>query len=72
MGYHVADASKLKWEERPPAVEGQAPRRAADALALVHAQTGCRDFRVRFPKKRIITARLQNTQTGRIEREIPV
>jgi mannose-6-phosphate isomerase-like protein (cupin superfamily) len=30
MGYHVADAAKLEWEERPPAVEGQTPRRAAD------------------------------------------
>src|SRR5216117_3758195 len=30
MGYHVADASKLEWEDRPPAVEGQAPRQAAD------------------------------------------
>jgi mannose-6-phosphate isomerase-like protein (cupin superfamily) len=29
MGYHVADASKLEWEDRP-AVEGQAPRQAAD------------------------------------------
>ena len=41
MGYHVADASKLKWEERPPAVEGQAPRRAADvttAAELKHSR----------------------------------
>lgn len=30
MGYHVADASKFEWEDRPPAVEGQAPRQAAD------------------------------------------
>jgi mannose-6-phosphate isomerase-like protein (cupin superfamily) len=30
MGYHVADASELEWEERPPALEGQAPRQAAD------------------------------------------
>jgi mannose-6-phosphate isomerase-like protein (cupin superfamily) len=30
VGYHVADASKLEWEERPPGVEGQAPRHAAD------------------------------------------
>ena len=28
MGYHVADASAAKWEERP--LEGQADRRAAD------------------------------------------
>ena len=26
MGFHVADASKLDWEERPPAIEGQPPR----------------------------------------------
>ena len=30
MAYHVADASKLDWEERPPVVEGQQPRKAAD------------------------------------------
>lgn len=30
MGYHVADARVIEWEERPPAVEGQAPRQAAD------------------------------------------
>jgi mannose-6-phosphate isomerase-like protein (cupin superfamily) len=30
VGYRVADASKLEWEERPPAVEGMAPRQAAD------------------------------------------
>jgi mannose-6-phosphate isomerase-like protein (cupin superfamily) len=30
MGYHVADASTMDWEERPPAVEGQQPRQAAD------------------------------------------
>ena len=30
MGYHVADGAKLEWEERSPAVEGQAPRHAAD------------------------------------------
>jgi mannose-6-phosphate isomerase-like protein (cupin superfamily) len=30
VGYHVADGSKLDWEERPPAVEGQEPRQAAD------------------------------------------
>ena len=33
MGYHVADASKLEWEERPPGAEGQAPRQAADVTA---------------------------------------
>jgi mannose-6-phosphate isomerase-like protein (cupin superfamily) len=35
MGYHVADASELEWEERPPAVEGQAPRQAADVTTAV-------------------------------------
>ena len=30
MGYHVADASKLDWEERPPVVEGQQPRQSAN------------------------------------------
>jgi mannose-6-phosphate isomerase-like protein (cupin superfamily) len=33
VGYHVADAVKLDWEERPPAVEGQQPRQAADVTA---------------------------------------
>lgn len=33
MGYHVADASTIEWEERPPAVEGQKPRHAADVTA---------------------------------------
>jgi mannose-6-phosphate isomerase-like protein (cupin superfamily) len=30
VGYHVADAAAVDWEERPPAVAGQAPRQAAD------------------------------------------
>src|SRR5881396_968689 len=30
MGYHVADGVGLDWQERPPAVEGQQPRQAAD------------------------------------------
>jgi mannose-6-phosphate isomerase-like protein (cupin superfamily) len=30
VAYHVADGARLTWEERPPAAEGQAPRRAAD------------------------------------------
>jgi mannose-6-phosphate isomerase-like protein (cupin superfamily) len=33
VGYHVADASTIEWEERPPAVEGQQPRRIADVTA---------------------------------------
>ena len=41
MSYHVADASSLEWEERPPAAEGLAPRLAADvttAAALRHSR----------------------------------
>ncbi len=37
MGYRVVDASSAEWEERPPAVEGQQPRRfveVTDAAAL--------------------------------------
>jgi mannose-6-phosphate isomerase-like protein (cupin superfamily) len=30
VGYRVADARVIEWEERAPAVEGQAPRQAAD------------------------------------------
>jgi len=30
VGYHVADAEQLDWEERPPAAEGLKPRQAAD------------------------------------------
>ena len=33
MGYHVADATRLNWEERPPAVEGQKPRLAAEVTS---------------------------------------
>jgi len=38
VGYHVADASKLKWEERPPAVEGQQPRQAADITSAARLE----------------------------------
>ncbi len=41
MGYHVADASTIEWQERPPAVEGQQPRQAADvtsAAELKHSR----------------------------------
>jgi len=41
MGFHVADARQLNWEERPPAVEGQKPRLAADvtsAASLTHSR----------------------------------
>jgi mannose-6-phosphate isomerase-like protein (cupin superfamily) len=30
VAYHVVDGARLEWEERPPGVEGQQPRRAAD------------------------------------------
>jgi len=33
VGYHVADASTITWEERAPAVEGQEPRQAADVTS---------------------------------------
>jgi mannose-6-phosphate isomerase-like protein (cupin superfamily) len=38
MGYQVADASKLEWAERPPVVEGQAPRFAADVTSAAGLQ----------------------------------
>jgi mannose-6-phosphate isomerase-like protein (cupin superfamily) len=41
VGYHVADASSVDWEERAPAVEGQKPRHAADmttAASLKHSR----------------------------------
>jgi mannose-6-phosphate isomerase-like protein (cupin superfamily) len=38
VGYHVADAAKLDWEERPPAVEGQEPRQAADVTTSAGLQ----------------------------------
>jgi mannose-6-phosphate isomerase-like protein (cupin superfamily) len=42
VAYHVADAAKLQWDERPPAVEGQEPRRAADvtSAAELHHSRG--------------------------------
>ena len=33
MAYHVVDGARLDWEDRPPAVEGQQPRQAADITA---------------------------------------
>src|SRR5690348_1488643 len=41
MGYYVADAARIEWEERPPAVEGQQPRKLADvttAASLQHSR----------------------------------
>ena len=49
-----------------------ASRGTAYALALVHAQTGRRNFRVRLSEKRTVTARFQNGQTRWIERKVPV
>ena len=43
MGWHVADASKIEWGERPPAVEGQATRGYAEiteAAALQKSRGG--------------------------------
>jgi mannose-6-phosphate isomerase-like protein (cupin superfamily) len=44
VGYHVADAADVDWEERAPAVEGQAPRQAAD----VTTAAGLRQSRARL------------------------
>ena len=38
MGYHVADGATLDWQERPPAVEGQQPRQAADVTSAASLQ----------------------------------
>jgi mannose-6-phosphate isomerase-like protein (cupin superfamily) len=41
VGYHVADAAQLEWEERPPTAEGDQPRQAADitsAAQLKHSR----------------------------------
>jgi mannose-6-phosphate isomerase-like protein (cupin superfamily) len=41
VGFHVADAERIDWEERPPAVEGQQPRQLADittAASLQHSR----------------------------------
>src|SRR5262249_44923146 len=48
-----------------------ASRQATDALALVHAYTGRRDFRERLAEKRVVTAGLQNRQASRVEWKIP-
>ena len=36
MAYHVADATKVEWGERPPAAEGQAPRTYAEITDEAH------------------------------------
>ena len=41
MGYHVADAAQIEWEDRAPAAEGEQPRQAADittAAELKHSR----------------------------------
>src|SRR5919197_6590996 len=44
MGYHVADATDLQWEERASPVEGQQPRQAADLTTAA----GLRQSRARL------------------------
>jgi mannose-6-phosphate isomerase-like protein (cupin superfamily) len=38
VAYHIADASKLEWEDRPAGAEGLAPRRAADVTSAAELQ----------------------------------
>jgi len=38
VGYHVADASHIEWEDRQPAVEGHQPRQAADVTSAAELQ----------------------------------
>src|SRR5215467_12762025 len=49
-----------------------ASRRTTDTLALVHTQTGCRDFSVCFPQKRVVAAGFENGQPGWIEWEVAI
>src|SRR5947209_18235693 len=49
-----------------------APRRAADALAFMHAQTGRCDLGECLAQKRIESARFQTCQAGRIERLVAI
>jgi quercetin dioxygenase-like cupin family protein len=50
VGYHVVDASKTDWEERPPAVEGQEPRRYAEVTDLAELKNS-RARLWRYPPK---------------------
>ena len=50
MGYHVADASKVEWDERPPTVEGDASRLAADVTAAAELKHSRARF-WRYPPK---------------------
>jgi mannose-6-phosphate isomerase-like protein (cupin superfamily) len=38
VGYHVADATSIDWEERPPAVEGHEPRQYAEITSAASLQ----------------------------------
>jgi mannose-6-phosphate isomerase-like protein (cupin superfamily) len=38
VGYHVADATSIDWEERPPAAEGQEPRQYAEITTAASLQ----------------------------------
>jgi quercetin dioxygenase-like cupin family protein len=50
VGYHVVDVSKTDWEERPPAVEGQEPRRYAEVTDLAELKNS-RARLWRYPPK---------------------
>ncbi len=50
MGYHVVDAAKVDWEERPPAIEGQEPRKYAEVTDLASLQSS-RARIWRYPSK---------------------
>lgn len=50
MGYHVADASTIEWEHRPPAVEGQQPRQYAEITDLASLKSS-RARLWRYPPK---------------------
>ena len=50
VGYHVADASTVEWEHRPPAVEGQQPRQIVDVTELASLQNS-RGRLWRYPPK---------------------
>jgi mannose-6-phosphate isomerase-like protein (cupin superfamily) len=39
VGYHVVDAAKVDWEERPPAIEGQESRKYAEVTDLASLQS---------------------------------
>ena len=51
MAYHVVDGARLDWEDRPPAVEGQQPRQAADITAAAELKSS-RGRLWRYPGRR--------------------